>query len=46
MGLKTGTNEHLFGRLALPKYAPFDPHNDFPDSLWKGFSPKFAGTEF
>src|ERR671920_158102 len=30
-----------FGRFALPKNAPFDPHSDFPDSLWKVNSPKF-----
>src|SRR5215204_4061795 len=24
-----------FGRFALPRNVPIDPHSDFPDSLWK-----------
>src|SRR5215217_8547733 len=31
--LHNGAKWHLFGRFALPKKAPFDSHNDFPDSL-------------
>jgi hypothetical protein len=39
-------NGTIFGRFALPKNAPFDPHSDFPDSLWKGYSRKFACIRF
>jgi hypothetical protein len=35
-----------FGRFALPRNVRCDPHNEFPDSLWKVNSQKFAGTEF
>jgi hypothetical protein len=42
LSLQNDAKWHLFGRFALPKNAPFDPHSDFPDSLWKGNSPKFG----
>src|SRR5215204_188713 len=44
--LPNGANEHLFRRLASPKEARSDPHSDFPDGLWKGYSPKFALMAF
>jgi hypothetical protein len=31
--LQNGAKRHLFGRFALPRNVPFDPHSDFPDSL-------------
>src|SRR5215213_4113102 len=33
LSLQNGAKWHLYGRFALPKNAPFDPHSYFPDSL-------------
>jgi len=45
LSLQNGANRYPFGRFALLRDVPIDPSCYFPDSLWKGYSPKFGGEK-